>query len=285
MSSTYPSVVVIGGGTGSFSVLRGLRDKPYNLSAVVNMVDNGGSTGVLRSELDVLPPGDIRQCLSALAMAPQEVQDLFNYRFAAGTLSGHAFGNIFLSAASSLNNDFETAITIASSWLQVKGDIIPVTTNNCNLVLDTDKEHVVGEYQIASTDFGLVDKPQLSLEPQAHISEKADHAIRNANMVVFAPSDLYGSLGAILVVDGIREAIEATHGRKVYVANLVNKNQHTQGFSLSDYINELERIVGKPFVDHILYNIDEPDSEFINKYGIDGEVAVRPDTDKLKNRP
>lgn len=284
MDSTHPSIVVLGGGTGSFSVLRGLKDKPYQLTAVVNMVDNGGSTGVLRSELEVLPPGDIRQCLLALSTAPQEVQELFNYRFPAGSLSGHAFGNVFLSAGNAMTGNFESAVALASSWLQIKGKVLPVIADDCNLVLDTDEDHVVGEYQIACTEFSLVDKPRLSLQPQAHITSSAEQALLVADLIVFAPSDLYGSLGAILVVDGVREALARTHARKIYVANLVNKSRHTTGFRLSDYVTELERFAGMSFIDYVLYNTDQPEQEFISKYGLSGEEAVPIDIDTLKEQ-
>src|SRR5579859_473717 len=126
-SNPHPRIVVIGGGTGSFGVLSALKAHSKHITALVNMADNGGSSGVLRDELGVLPPGDVRQCLVALSTAPEELRSLFNYRFPEGTLAGHSFGNLFLSAVERMTNNFEEGVRIASDVLRIKGRVLPIT--------------------------------------------------------------------------------------------------------------------------------------------------------------
>src|SRR5665213_528832 len=140
MSKSQPRIVVIGGGTGSFTLLSALKQHTPNLTALVTMADNGGSTGVLRDELGVLPPGDIRQCLVALSTAPEELRELFNYRFPEGTFEGHSFGNLFLSAVERMTSDFNHAVRMAGDVLRIRGRVLPMTLQNCNLVLHSNKE-------------------------------------------------------------------------------------------------------------------------------------------------
>src|SRR5688572_17972625 len=216
------SVVTIGGGTGQFTLLSGLKKFPVNLTAIVNMADDGGSTGVLRDELGVLPPGDVRQCLVALSEAPEELRDLFNYRFDEGSLKGHSFGNLFLSAVQKKTNNFGEAIRIAGDILRIKGQVIPITLDNVRLAISwSDGTTVQGEGRIDIMHFvkekGL---PRLYLEPKAVINPAAERAIANADAIIIAPGDLYTSLGPLLIVQGVAEALLASNATKIYVSNL-----------------------------------------------------------------
>lgn len=274
MIRTRPKVAVIGGGTGSFTLLSALKQHDLDLTALVNMADNGGSSGLLRDELGVLPPGDIRQCLVALSTAPEELRELFNYRFPEGTFGGHSFGNLFLSAVESMNSNFNDAVRIAGDVLRIQGRVLPITLKNCNLVLQVGKSKVIGEYKIANSNFNLNERPRLSLTPKATITEEAKNAILYADLVVIAPGNLYGSLAPALLVDGVGQALRDTKAKVVFVCNLVNKPNHTLDFQVSDYADEIERFAGHEIIDYVLYNTDKPELELLEKYALDREFPV-----------
>ena len=268
MPSSKPHIVVIGGGTGSFTLLNALKALTPNITALVSMADDGGSTGVLRDELGVLPPGDVRQCLVALARA-SEMRALFNYRFSEGTFSGHSFGNLFLTALEKVTGSFATAVETASHVLNIRGTVLPITLDNVRLVLHrSDGTSMNGERVIDVAHFteaGM--RPELSLKPSARINPKAAQAILNADVVVIAPGDLYTSLGPLLIVDGVASALRRTNAKIVYVCNLTVKPGQTTGFGVSDHASEIERFVGgSKILDYVLYNTAKPDSELLRYY-------------------
>lgn len=267
-----PKIVTIGGGTGNFTLLKSLKKFTPHITALVSMSDDGGSTGVLRDELGVLPPGDVRQCLVALSEAPEEVRELFNFRFAKGSLQGHSFGNIFLSAVEKMTDDFNQAVRMAGDVLQITGQVLPVSLDNHRLVLHQNGEKIVGEYRIAQTN--LATRPQLALEPAAGLNPAARRAIMEADLVVVAPGNFYASLVPAFLVDGMREAIQQTTAQLAYVCNLVNKPGQTSDFSVADYANELERFVGRGMLDFVLYNTDVPEDSLLQRYAVDGEYPV-----------
>jgi uncharacterized cofD-like protein len=247
------------------------------------MADDGGSTGALRDELDVLPPGDVRQCLVALSEAPEELRDLFNFRFAEGPLSGHSFGNLFLSAVEKMNNDFGSAVRMAGDVLRIKGEVVPITLDNVRLVAKWDDGTIVqGQNRVNITHFvsekGL---PDLHLEPAGRINPEADRAIRQADLIVVAPGDIYTSLGPLLIVDGVAEALAATKAQVVYVCNLMVKPGQTSNFTVTDHAAEIERFAGGPILDCVLYNTATPDAGLFEKYAREGEVLVEADAKKL----
>lgn len=241
--------VVIGGGNGTSTLLGGLKDSA-DVTAIVSMADDGGSTGRLRRELDVSAAGDVRQCLVALSDKP-DLQKIFSYRFDAGSLEGHSMGNIFLAAAERTTGNFEAAIETAEKVLGVRGKVLPVTTDKVNLVAEQNDKEVTGVYEIAQTE---LHRPNVRLEPTASLLPAARKAISEADFVVIAPGNLYGSIAPALVVDGMREALEQTAGKVVYVCNLVNGGKHTAGFKVHDYAQEIERFIGAPALDYVLYN-------------------------------
>lgn len=270
--STNAHIVVIGGGTGSFTLLNRLKDYCAHITALVNMADDGGSTGQLRDELGVLPPGDVRQCLVALAREPR-VRDLFNYRFDEGALGGHSFGNLFLTAVEKVTNNFADAVQLASEVLDISGKVVPITLDNVTLVLDRPDGTVQrGQHKIGSEQFRV---PQLRLEPEARITPAAQHAIHSAGLIVIAPGNLYGSLAPALIVDGVAEALAASRAKKVYVCNLVTKPGQTDGFKVHDFAAEIERFMqSKTRLDYVLYNNAQPNQQLLQNYASAGEYWV-----------
>ncbi len=277
-----PKVVVIGGGTGSFTLLSGLKHYVRDLTALVNMADDGGSTGQLRDELGALPPGDVRQCLVALSKSPQ-VRELFNYRFENGAFAGHAFGNLFLTALEKMSGSFAKAVDVASEVLAIDGKVLPVTLSDITLSIQTDDGVVTkGEYQISDGEFSS-QRPKIWLEPTAVLNPAVTEALERADIIVIAPGNLYGSLAAALIVPGMSEALVAAPGKKIYVANLVTKPKQSDGFKVHDFAAEVERFVGRPFLDYVLYNTSKPDGELFEKYAKDKEFLVEADEEVLQH--
>lgn len=275
---TAAKIVVIGGGTGSFTVLSALRAHAPNLTALVSMADDGGSTGILRDQLGVLPPGDVRQCLVALSEASAELRSLFNYRFEDGDFAGHSFGNIFLSAVQKQTNNFNDAVRLASDVLRISGRVLPITLDDVRLAIRWPDGTVVhGEGKIDAMHFAAQGRPMLYLEPQARVNPEAVQAIHDADLIVFAPGDVYTSLGALLIVEGVGEALAASRAKKVYVCNLVVKPGHTSGFTVADHAAEIERLAGRTFLDYVLYNTTQPSPETLQVYEQAGELLVEID--------
>lgn len=275
-----PKITVIGGGTGSFTLLSGLKYYARDITALVNMADDGGSTGLLRDELGALPPGDVRQCLVALSDSPK-ARDLFNYRFEEGSLKGHAFGNLFLTALEKMTGDFAAGVELASEVLNVSGRVEPVTLHNVTLCMQDDNHTVKGEHAVDSGTFAK-QRPELWLEPKAVLNPRAAAAIANADMVVIAPGSLYTSLAPALLVEEIGEAIKNSQAKKVYICNLVNKPGQTDGFRVHDFAAEIERFLGGPYLDMVLYNIARPPKELFETYSKEGEYLVEVDEAELK---
>lgn len=271
---TGPKVVVIGGGTGTFTILSALKYYARDITAIVNMSDDGGSTGILRDELGTLPPGDVRQCLVALSEADDKMRTLFNYRFDEGTFGGHSFGNIFLTALEKTTGSFAEAVKTAGEILNITGHVVPVTLESVTLVhTQPDGTQVRGEHILGHYDFKGV-QPNLSLDPSPKLNPEAKAAIADADIVVIAPGNLYGSLAPALIVDGMSKALADTKAKLVYVSNLVTKPGQTDGFKVQDYVREIERFVGQRKVDYVIYNRKQPTPELLKKYAQAGEYAV-----------
>lgn len=279
-----PSMVVVGGGTGSFTLLSGLKNYVQDITALVNMADDGGSTGQLRDELGVLPPGDIRQCLVALSDSPK-VRDLFNYRFDDGALKGHAFGNLFLTALEKMTGSFAEAVDLASEVLNITGSVEPATLTNVTLCIEGENgEPVKGQHLLSHTNIAIKKSPHVWLEPQAAANPKAIEAIMAADMVIVAPGDLYGSLAPSLVIEGIRKALHETNATCVYVCNLVTKPGPTDGLMVHDFASEIERLAGGEFLDYVVFNKEAPSQELLARYAHDGEQPVAYDEQILKQQ-
>jgi len=287
MDNPFPrndlKIAVIGGGTGSFTLLSALKEHSHSIAAIVNMADDGGSTGVLRDELGTLPPGDVRQCLVALSDSPK-VRELFNYRFEEGTFQGHAFGNLLLSALEKMTGSFNEAVETASKILRVNGVVIPATLDNVRLKMEWPDAKVVltGEGMIDAESFRHDAREAiLSLAPKATVNPTAAMAIKQADLIVIAPGDLYTSLGPLLIIDGIDEAFLQTKAKIVYVSNLVTKKGQTENFTVSDHASEIERFIGHPVLNYVLYNKQTPDKKLATRYKEEGAFLVEADTEVL----
>lgn len=279
-------IAVIGGGTGSFTMLSALKKYTSQIAAIVSMADDGGSTGVLRDELGTLPPGDVRQCLVALSDSPK-VRELFEYRFDTGTFGGHSFGNVLLTALEKISGDFSQAVETASEILRIRGTVIPATLDNVRLKMAWEEKSLVlhGERVIDSEYFQHDPRrAQLSLTPEATPNPMAIAAIEQADIVVVAPGDLYTSLGPLLVINGIGDALARTKAKVVYVANLVSKHGQTDGFTVSDHAAEIERFAGRDILDYVLYNQEAPTEEVAKRYEEEGGYVTVADTETLANQ-
>ena len=267
-------VVVIGGGTGNFVVLRGLKKYNLDLSAVVSMADDGGSTGILRDELGVLPPGDVRQCLVALSDSSRLMRSLMNYRFENGGLQGHSFGNLLLSALEKVTGSFEKAVEEAGKILSIKGKVIPVTTHQTRLKMILKNGKVLeGESQVYVSQEIEQGYSSIYLEPFAKADAHAIDEIMNADVVILGPGGLYTSLIPNLLVEGIPKALRDTQAKKVFVVNLMNKKGQTTHFKVSDHLRELQRFIGKDVFDHIIINNGKPAEELIKLYAEEGNLV------------
>ncbi len=253
MTSPKTKVVVVGGGTGTYTLLRGLREyhNRIDIAAIVTMADSGGSTGRLRDAFGQLPVGDVRQALSALAPdvpgAPNLLRDLFLYRFQTGEgLAGHNFGNLFLTALTDMLGSEALAIEAAADLLRICGRVIPVTTDKVHLQAKfTSGRIVVGEHSIDEPDQDHQHDRimELSLTPHARLSPEAKEVIHEADVVVFGPGDFYTSILANTVVEGFADALAASRAMVIFVANLMARPGQTIGMHLEDYLREFKRYV------------------------------------------
>lgn len=285
MQRVGAKIALIGGGTGSFTLLQNLKYYTRDISALVNMADDGGSTGVLRDELGALPPGDVRQCLVALSES-EKVRDLFTYRFEEGGMKGHAFGNLFLSALEKTTGSFAEAVETAAEVLNIVGEVHPITLDPVRLILKTaDGEEIRGEFNISHGKFPSQEgrRPTLMLDPLPTINPEARRAILEADLVVIAPGSLYGSIAPALVVPGVSEVLNETKAKKVYVCNLVTKPGQTDDYKVHDFAAEVERL-GNFTLDFVLFNNQPPNKSLLEKYAKDGEYAVDWDSKILKGK-
>lgn len=275
-------VVRIGGGSGGFNLLRGLKAFPFDITAVFTSFDSGGSAGMLRDEFGILPPGDVRRGLLALADEKQAgiLRDLFNYRFSAhggsgsggenkkSGIVGHSFGNLFLMALSSIYGGEIEGIRKASELLNIKGHVLPVSLGHSHVHAKLeDGSEIVGETNIDvpkhNADLHIA---EVYLDPPAKIYEETDRAIRDADLIVIGPGDLYSSLVPTMCVAGMKEALRASKGKTVVVCNLMTKWGETHGFTCSDMVRELLRYSGLDKFDYCICNTATPNKELLSSY-------------------
>jgi len=280
-------IVVIGGGTGSYTLLRGLKNYDAELTAVVSMMDSGGSTGRLRDEFGFLPPGDVRRCLLALSPDTGMLRRLFEYRFNKGAgLNGHSLGNLFLTALRDITGKEEEAIKEAARILNIKGRVLPVTTTNSQLgAILENNQVIVGETNI---DIPRHD-PQLKVKklflvPKPKAYKETIKAILEADKIVIGPGDLYTSVVPNLLVLGITQAIKKSKAKKIYVCNIMTKHGETTGFKASDFVNELEKYLGKNVLDYVVCNSQKPSKALLDDYKKENAEYVEPDIKSKKYR-
>jgi len=262
------NIVTIGGGTGSFTLLSGLKKYPVNISAIVSMADDGGSTGRLRDELGVLPPGDIRQCLVALSNSSDTLRELMNYRFENGGLKGHNFGNILLSALEKIKGGFSLGVREATNILGVKGAVIPVSEDTMTLYIKLKNNKIlIGENQLDhNRDIRKYGIKNVYLKPTAKANRDALSAIKNADVIVIGPGDHFGSIIPNLLVDGISEAIKKSKAKVVYNCNLTNKKGQTENFDVDKYTREINTYLKGERIDFVVFPATQPDKDLQDKY-------------------
>ena len=249
-----PRIVVIGGGTGLSVLLRGLKGQTDNLTAIVAVGDDGGSSGRLREEMGVLPPGDFRNCLVAMSDSETLLQDLFQYRFEQGDgLKGHSFGNLFIVAMTNVTDSFEQALYESSQVPGVRGTIVPATTANLRLSAElTDGSVIEGESNISEAGGEI--RRLLIVPADAAAHPPAVDAISDAELVVIGPGSLYTSILPNLVVRGINEALKNTQATKVYVCNVATQIGETEGYTVADHHEALVRHTFPEIVDYVVAN-------------------------------
>ena len=292
-------VVAIGGGTGLSTLLRGLRKHVAvpgkianadtdpslitDLAALVTVTDDGGSSGRLRKGFNMLPPGDLRNCMVALSEEEDLLSQLFRHRFrSGGDMEGHNFGNLFVAALTEITGDFGQAIQLASKILATRGCIYPVTTANATLVASMDDGSLVrGETNITASKRRIVelmlDPPNASPLPEAIV------ALEGADLITLGPGSLYTSLITNLLVDGIPEAIAKARGLRVFICNLMTQANESLGLSASQHIERIYEHAGAPIFDYAIINTAPVSAQMLLRYAAEGAVPIQPDIDRVES--
>lgn len=251
MSARHKKIVVLGGGTGTSAVLRALKAYPVHLTAIPSMADDGGSTGILRRELRVLPPGDVRQCIIALADNEDSARALFGYRFDKGVFRGHNMGNLILAALEQECGSFEKAVGQCSDLLSLRGAIHPATYTSVTLSARLKNETVRGQSAIHTRRLDTLEK--LFLEPHPKANPQAITAINEADTIIFAPGDWFSSVMPNFLIPALRAAVKKSHAKKIHICNLATKRGHTDGWNVHTFRTKLEEAIGGT-VDYTIYN-------------------------------
>ncbi len=268
-----PRIVAIGGGTGLPVLLRGLKAYTGNLTAVVTVGDDGGSSGRLRGELGILPPGDIRNCLLAMADTEPLMEELFQHRFQRGSLAGHSVGNLLLGGLSEVTGDFVEAVAAASRVLAVRGRVLPSTVEHVTLVAEMEDGRVVrGETAIAAAQ-GRVRRLRLDPEQPRALPEAVD-AILEADVVVIGPGSLYTSLLPNLCLPEVRDALHRSQALRLFVVNVMTQPGETDGYSAADHLVALQAHIGRPGVDGVLVHDGQIQPERLAAYRAQGAAPV-----------
>ena len=281
--SRGPKIVAIGGGTGLSVLLSGLKEFTSNITAIVTVADDGGSSGRLRQEFDILPPGDIRNCLVALADAPVLMRDLFQFRFDTNSeLGGHSFGNLFITVMTRLTGDFEKAIKEISKVLALRGEVIPSTLHNVVLVAKhKDGSSTEGENKIPKANRPI---ERVSLKPdQPQATPDAIKAIKEAQLIILGPGSLYTSIIPNLLIKEISDAIISTTATKVYVCNAMTQPGETDGYSASDHVKALVTHAHPRVLDYCVVNTGEIPQKILQRYAKENSYLVINDRRKIEN--
>lgn len=275
-----PRVVAIGGGTGLPVLLRGLKTATSRITAIVTVTDDGGSSGRLRGELGILPPGDIRNCLVALADTEPLVERLFQHRFSRGSLAGHSFGNLFIGAMTEVLGDFQGAIRAASQVLRVRGQVLPSTLENIQVgALLADGSRVQGETSITAA--GQPIRRVYLTPPGAEPVPEALEALAQADLVVLGPGSLYTSIIPNLLVEGLAGAIRDARAPRVYVVNIMTQPGETDGYTAADHLRAIVEHAGPGLVDRVLVHGGAIHPERVARYRGQGAEPVQVDREAL----
>lgn len=278
-----PKIVVVGGGTGLSVLLHGLKEYTSNITAVVTVADDGGSSGRLRQQFDIVAPGDIRNCLVALANEETMMQQLFQYRFEKDTeFSGHSFGNLFITAMTQVTGDFEKAVKESSKILSIRGRVLPSTLEKVVLVAEHGDGRVTeGEASIPRP--GVPIKKIFIRPHQASAAPDAIRAIQEAELIILGPGSLYTSIIPNLLIREIRDAVAAADVSKIYVCNIMTQPGETEGFKASDHIKELVRHTDPKIMDACIVNVGKIPASLLEKYHREKSIRVDADSQIIKD--
>lgn len=279
-------IAALGGGTGLSMLLKGLRGKYGAITAIVSVADDGGSSGILRREYSLLPPGDIRNCISALANDSYPIEQFLNYRFTDGSLKGHAVGNLILTALNNMCGDFEKAVDMACKLFGTDGRVVPVSGED--IVLNaylTDGSLLVGESNVGAPYENKANIDRVFLTPEKpSATEYALKAIDNADAIILGPGSLYTSIIPNLLVDGIAEAIKRSNAKKIYVCNIMTQPGETDGYTAYDHLNAIEKHTYPGIIDNIIVNSQEIPHELEQRYREAGAAPVLVDEEKFSGK-
>ena len=282
-SGYMPRITAFGGGTGLSNLLRGLKAYTDKVTAVVTVCDNGGSSGRLRREFDVPPPGDIRNSLAALADTEPLMAELLQYRFEESDLDGHSLGNLLLTALTRITGDFGSAVREANKILKVRGRVLPSTLDNVTLVA----RHSDGSKSTGEEAVGRSGKPiqRVELKPgPGRASDEVAEAISQADLLIFGPGSLYTSVIPNLLIGGITEAARAAKAPRVYVCNVMTQPGETDGYSASRHVDAVEEHAGDGFFDYVVVNTGKVPQELAERYMRNGQYPVEVDRENLEDR-
>lgn len=288
-SRNVKKIVVIGGGTGIFPVLLGLKKNFQDITAIVTASDEGGSSGILREEFGILPPGDVRRALIALSASDNKIlSELFNYRFQEGSgLSGHSFGNLIITALERITGSFDKAVMEAGKILAVQGRVLPATLKKCSLMAELENGEIIkGETNIDIPKHdGRLKINKVWLSQVAEINPLAKKAINDADAIIVGPGDLYSSLLPNLLVKGMKEALRQAKGKKIYFVNIMTKFGETNGFAVSDFVKAVESYLGDGVLDYVVANKTKPSLMRFKPYAKEQAQMVEVDVKSFSNKP
>ncbi|PIQ88820.1 MAG: hypothetical protein COV72_05955 [Candidatus Omnitrophica bacterium CG11_big_fil_rev_8_21_14_0_20_42_13] len=277
-----PKITAVGGGTGLSTLLHGLKEYTNNISAIVTVADDGGSSGRIRQQFGILPPGDIRNCLVALAEAEPMMRDLFQFRFEEGSeLEGHSFGNLFITAMTRLTGDFEKAVKESSKILAIRGQVIPSTLNRVSLAANyKDGTHEEGEAQIPKKGVPI---RNVFLKPSdVRATPEAVKAILEAEIIILGPGSLYTSIIPNLLIKEIKDALVASSALKVYVCNIMTQRGETDNYSAFDHLNAVITHSKARIVDYCIMNTAPIPADLLEKYKEEESFAIKNDSERIR---
>lgn len=281
-----PAITCIGGGTGLSTMLRGLKYHTANITAIVTVTDDGGGSGVLREELGMPPPGDIRSCIQALSNIEPTMEKLMSYRFSSGCLEGQSFGNLLLAAMNGISASFDEAVARMGEVLAITGRVLPVTNEDIRLMAEfADGSVIYGEskiYEAKKAHNCRIKRVQILPSPVSALPESVK-AILESDLIILGPGSLYTSIIPNLLVGGVVKAIESSKAKKLYICNIMTQPGETEGYTVSDHISELFRHSSNRLFDMCLVNDKPPPPELISRYSEEGAAQIHVDADRIKS--
>ncbi len=277
-------IAAIGGGTGLSMLLRGLKNHTHNVTAIVTVADDGGSSGRLRDDFGMCAPGDIRNCINALANS--ELRDILNYRFTDGALKGHSFGNIWLAALNGMSDSFEDAVRIMNRQMNVDGEVMPVTNESVNLKAYLENgDTISGESKIGHRKALVSAIERIEIEP--HNPEPVGEAInrlQEADIILMGPGSLYTSIIPNLLVGGVVDTIKNSNALKVYVCNIMTQPGETDNYSVIEHLEAIEKHSYEGIVDYVIANNKEINEKMLGRYKEEGGTPVLLNKDDFSGR-